>query len=108
MDPINRLCQNMYISAPTISQYAAMEAFNATEELDKRKDIYIENLRLLKEGLPKAGFTNFIVADGAFYLFCNVENITDNSEELCKEILNNAKVAITPGLYINKLLVLLI
>ena len=87
----------MFISAPTISQYAALASFDCTAILDERKKTYQDNLTILKQGLPSAGFTNFIPADGAFYLYCNVENICDNSEGLCKDILDNAGVAITPG-----------
>jgi aspartate/methionine/tyrosine aminotransferase len=79
IDNINKLCQNMYISAPTISQHAALAAFDCTTTLNQRKQAYLENLQLLKEGLPLCGFKKFVVADGAFYLYCDVTDITDGT-----------------------------
>ena len=50
------------------------------------------------EGLPKAGFGNIAPPDGAFYVYADVSDITDDSRAFCAEILDKAGVAVTPGL----------
>lgn len=95
--PIERLAQNLFICAPAISQYAALSAFDAYDELEANKAAYRTNRGLLLEELPKAGFTNILPADGAFYLYADVRHLTDNSAELAKKILEDCGVAVTPG-----------
>jgi aspartate/methionine/tyrosine aminotransferase len=48
--------------------------------------------------LPKAGFTRISPPDGAFYIYADVSEFTDNSLAFAAEILNRAGVAVTPGL----------
>src|ERR1700760_4414934 len=74
--PIERLQQNLAISVPTLSQIAAEAAFDGTEEMEAIKRGYVENRRILIEGLPKAGLTDFLPADGAFYLYADVSKFT--------------------------------
>src|SRR6201991_1260357 len=95
--PIERLQQNLSISVPTLSQIAAEAAFDGTEEMDAIKRGYLENRRILIEGLPKAGLTDFLPADGAFYLYADVSKFTDDSLEFAKRMLEEARVAATPG-----------
>ncbi len=89
------LAQNILISAPTLSQYAALEAFNyeylqsIKEEFQKRRDFLYENLKdIFKISEPQ----------GAFYLWCDISRYSDNSYEFAKELLYKAKVATTPGI----------
>ena len=95
--PIERLQQNLAISVPTLSQIAAEAAFDGTGEMEAIKRGYVENRRLLIEGLPKAGLTDFLPADGAFYLYADVSRFTDDSFEFAKRMLEQARVAATPG-----------
>ena len=95
--PIERLQQNLAISVPTLSQIAAEAAFDGTEEMEAIKRGYVENRRILIEGLPKAGLTEFLPADGAFYLYADVSRFTDDSFDFAKRMLEEAKVAATPG-----------
>src|SRR5437868_872742 len=94
---IERLQQNLAISVPTLSQIAAEAAFDGTEEMEAIKRGYLENRRILIEGLPKAGLTSFLPADGAFYLYADVSRFTVDSFEFAKRMLEQAKVAATPG-----------
>jgi aspartate/methionine/tyrosine aminotransferase len=96
--PIERLQQNLSISVPTLSQIAAEAAFEGREEMEAIKRGYIENRRILIEGLPKAGLTKFLPADGAFYLYADVSDFTADSFEFAKQMLEKAHVAATPGL----------
>jgi aspartate/methionine/tyrosine aminotransferase len=98
MRPIERLAQNLYISPPAIAQAAALGAFDAGEELEANRKSYAENRQLLLEELPKAGFVNFAPADGAFYLYCDVSDTTDDAAALAAILLAEAGVAVTPGI----------
>jgi len=95
--PIERLQQNLAISVPTLSQIAAEAAFDGYEEMEAIKRGYLENRRILIEGLPKAGLTKFLPADGAFYLYADVSDFTSDSFEFAKRMLEQAHVAATPG-----------
>ena len=95
--PIERLQQNLSISVPTLSQIAAEAAFDGREEMEEIKHGYEENRRILIEGLPRAGMTKFLPADGAFYLYADVSDFTADSFEFAKAMLEKAGVAVTPG-----------
>jgi aspartate/methionine/tyrosine aminotransferase len=95
--PIERLQQNLAISVPTLSQIAAEAAFDGTAEMEAIKRGYVENRRILIEGFPKAGLTDFLPADGAFYLYADVSKFTSDSFEFAKRMLQEAHVAATPG-----------
>src|ERR1700749_2310878 len=95
--PIERLQQNLAISVPTLSQLAAEAAFDGRDEMEAVKRGYVENRRILIEGLPKAGLTNFLPADGAFYLYADVSDFTTDSFAFAKKMLEEAHVAATPG-----------
>ncbi len=93
-----RLAQNLFICAPAASQAAALGAFEGAEEVDANKQTYARNRTLLLQELPKAGFQNIVPADGAFYLYCNISAFGMTSPELARRILEEAGVAITPGI----------
>ena len=96
--PIERLQQNLAISVPTLSQIAAEAAFEGRAEMEDVKHGYQENRRILIEGLPRAGLTKFLPADGAFYLYADVSAFTSDSFEFAKQMLEKAHVAATPGI----------
>ncbi|MCK1335188.1 aminotransferase class I/II-fold pyridoxal phosphate-dependent enzyme [Bradyrhizobium sp. 38] len=96
--PIERLQQNLSISVPSLSQIAAEAAFDGAAEMEEIKHGYQENRRILIEGLPKAGLTRFLPADGAFYLYADVSDFTSDGFEFAKQMLEQAHVAVTPGL----------
>ena len=95
--PIDRLQQNFAISVPTLSQIAAEAAFDGQAEMENVKHGYEENRRILVEGLPGAGLDKFLPVDGAFYLYADVLKFTDDSFEFAKRMLEEAGVAVTPG-----------
>jgi len=95
--PIERLQQNLSISVPTLSQIAAEAAFEGREEMEAIKRGYLENRRILIEGLPQAGLRSFLPADGAFYLYADVSAFTSDSHAFAKTMLEEAHVAATPG-----------
>ncbi len=95
--PIERLQQNLSISVPSLSQIAAEAAFDGAAEMEEIKHGYQENRRILIKGLPKAGLSKFLPADGAFYLYADVSDFTSDSFEFAKQMLEQAHVAATPG-----------
>jgi len=96
--PIERLAQNLYISAPYLSQVGALAAFEATEELDAVRDGYARNRAILLDALPDLGLGRVHPADGAFYLYADVANLTNDAADFCRRMLHEAHVAATPGL----------
>ncbi len=96
--PIERLQQNLSISVPTLSQIAAEAAFEGREEMEAIKHGYQENRRILVEGLPRAGLTDFLPADGAFYLYADVSKFSSDSFAFAGEMLEKIHVAATPGI----------
>jgi len=88
------IAQNILISAPTLSQYASLNAFDyeylekVKNEFKKRRDFIYENLKDVFECKKP---------EGAFYLWCNISKYSNDSLEFSKKLLKDAKVAITPG-----------
>ncbi len=95
---IERLAQNLYISPPTISQVAALGAFDGIDELEAIKAGYAANRALLLNELPAAGITSILPADGAFYLYADVSALTSDSAAFAKTMLKEIGVAVTPGI----------
>jgi len=96
--PVERLQQNLAISVPTLSQVAALAAFDGREEMEAVKHGYEENRRILIEGLPAAGLDKFLPVDGAFYLYADVSRFSNDSFDFAKRMLEEAGVAATPGI----------
>ena len=95
---IERLAQNLFICPSHAGQVAALAALDCGEELDTNLQVYRANRKLMLEGLPAAGFTRIAPPDGAFYVYADVSDMTDDSRALAAEILDKAGVAVTPGL----------
>ena len=95
---VERLAQNMFICAPHASQVVALAAMECREELTAYQAVYQKNRRLMIEGLPKAGFDRIAPPDGAFYIYADISHLTSNSLSFAREILQEAGVAVTPGL----------
>ena len=97
MQAVDRLAQNLFISAPTLSQRAALAAFDCTDELRANVARYARNREILLRELPKVGLDNLAPADGAFYIYADIARITNDSPEFCRRMLAEAGVAATPG-----------
>ncbi|HMB09860.1 pyridoxal phosphate-dependent aminotransferase [Saliniramus sp.] len=96
--PVEVLAQSLYISAPYISQVAAIAAFEATDELEVIKAGYARNREILLEALPGIGITEMHPVDGAFYVYADIARFTNDSLDFCKRMLDEAGIAATPGL----------
>ncbi|GMH68674.1 hypothetical protein TrST_g4390 [Triparma strigata] len=103
-DSINRLAQNMYINAPTLSQQAAVALFDDPEvdrELDRRVAEYAKSRKVVLDTLTELGLNTpgaIAPADGAFYVYVDLkEKARNDATNLCIRLLKEAGVAITPG-----------
>jgi aspartate/methionine/tyrosine aminotransferase len=67
------------------------------DELEANKRVYMANRDLLLAALPKAGLTEIVPADGAFYLYADVGAYTNDSLAFAKRMLDETSVAATPG-----------
>jgi len=95
--PVERLAQNLFISAPGISQVAALAAMDCGAELEQHRARYAANRTLLLEALPSAGIDRLAPAEGAFYLYADVGHLTNDSAAFCGRMLAEIGVAATPG-----------
>ena len=89
------IAQNLYISAPTISQYAGVEAFDY-EYLDSVRETFRQRRDYLYSEL-KDIFNIDSKPEGAFYLWCDISKYSTNSLSFAKEMLEAIHVAVTPG-----------
>lgn len=97
--PMEILAQNLTICPPAISQHAALAAFGpaAREELTGHVQRYADNRALLARRLPELGLASATIPDGAFYVWCDIAHLTDDSVTWCQEVLADTGVALTPG-----------
>jgi aspartate/methionine/tyrosine aminotransferase len=95
--PVERLAQNLFISAPHISQVAAEAAFGCEAELQANIARYRRSRDHLLAALPGAGFARLSPAEGAFYLFADISDRSNDSAGFCARMLLEAGVAASPG-----------
>ena len=99
VEAMERLAQNIFLAAPTISQHAALAAFSPEtmaileqrrSEFERRRDYLLPALRAL-------GFEFPVVPQGAFYLYADSSALTHDSFVFARKLLDEAGVAVTPG-----------
>jgi len=95
--PVECLAQNMFICAPAIAQVAAEAAFDCHDELQANIARYRRSRDHLLTTLPAAGFTRLSPAEGAFYLFADISDRSNDSAAFCTRMLREAGVAVSPG-----------
>ncbi len=92
-----KIHQYAIMSAPTISQYAALEAVkNGDEDIEMMKKEYNMRRRVLVDGLNRLGLKCF-EPFGAFYVFPDISSTGLTSDEFCNQLLEKEKVAVIPG-----------
>lgn len=99
IDAATKLAQNLFISAPTIAQYAALKAFDhkAITEFEFRKNLLNERRKTLLTGLQALGLQPVVPAQGAFYIYVDISAITSDAKQWCLDLLEAEFVALTPG-----------
>lgn len=94
---MTKVHQFAIMSAPTTSQYAAIEALrNCAGEVAAMRDQYDMRRRLLVDGLNRLGLTCF-EPEGAFYVFPSIRKTGMKSLEFCEKLLEEERVAVVPG-----------
>jgi aspartate/methionine/tyrosine aminotransferase len=96
---LDKLAQNLYLAAPTPAQHAALAAFQPEtlailetrrQELKARRDYLVPELRRLGFDIP-------VTPQGAFYIYAGCAKLTKDSFGFARDLLEQAGVAITPG-----------
>ncbi|MDG2141412.1 MAG: aminotransferase class I/II-fold pyridoxal phosphate-dependent enzyme [Gammaproteobacteria bacterium] len=95
----NTLAQNLFISAPSIAQHAALACFTAEAEeiFEERRLEFARRKNFLSNELRNLGFKIPTSIQGALYIYADISNFSQNSELFCRDLLNQNQVAITPG-----------
>ncbi|RPI44291.1 MAG: pyridoxal phosphate-dependent aminotransferase [Betaproteobacteria bacterium] len=99
VDAIERMAQNVYLAVSTPAQYAALAAFGPDNLaiLEQRRSVLRERRDYLVEALRRLDFDVPVVPEGAFYVYANCARLTGDSFDLGKRLLEEAGVAVTPG-----------
>ncbi len=98
--PMQALMQNFFISANSVSQWAGLAALTVPEvqeEVAQMVRTYDERRRFMIRRLREMGFGIAVEPTGAFYVFANAKKFADDSLALAFEILEKARVGVTPG-----------
>lgn len=88
---------SLFLTAPSISQHAALAALDCTEELEGHRATYARNREILLEALPRLGLQRIAPPDGAFYIYADVSDFTDDSLSFCKKLLLDTGLAAGTG-----------
>ena len=97
INTIEKLSMSLFLCPPTFSQLIAIKAFEDYDILNKNVLIYKKNRDILTSSFEGIGFFKYAPPDGAFYLYIDVSNITDDSTDLAIKLLKEAGVSSTPG-----------
>jgi aspartate/methionine/tyrosine aminotransferase len=97
IDAVERLVGNFALCPPAVSQHAALAAFGAYQELEANVERYARNRELLLQALPAIGLDRLAPAAGAFYLYADVSQFTDDSLPWVAQVLADTGVALAPG-----------
>lgn len=99
MHPLQKVHQNFFISASSISQWAGVAALkNAESDVEKMKETYDKRRRYMTGRLKDLGFGLSVEPRGAFYILVNAKHLSSSSYELAFDILEKAGVGVTPGI----------
>jgi aspartate/methionine/tyrosine aminotransferase len=89
---------NLFLSAPSISQAAALHVFDETASLAAAVRSYARNREVLWAALHRMGIDKVAPPDGAFYLYADVAHLTGDSLAFCQRMLEETGVATAPGI----------
>ncbi|MCW8829345.1 MAG: aminotransferase class I/II-fold pyridoxal phosphate-dependent enzyme, partial [Gammaproteobacteria bacterium] len=97
---VEKLAQNLFIAAPTLAQHAALAAFSpeSLAILEQRKEAFRQRRDYLLPALRELGFEIPVTPQGAFYLYADCSRFSNDSFSFAAELLEQAGVAITPGI----------
>ncbi len=97
--PIQKMQQNFFICANSVVQEAGIAALKESgEDVARMKEIYNQRRKFILKGLRQLGLGVTVDPTGAFYVFANAKHISNDSYRLAFDILENARVGVTPGI----------
>lgn len=98
--PLEKLAQNLYISASSIAQYAALACFEpeTLAILEARRAEFAQRRDYLLSALRALGFGIEVEPEGAFYIYANISAFGGDAQDFCRHVLETEFVAVTPGL----------
>jgi aspartate/methionine/tyrosine aminotransferase len=98
IDRLSAYLINFFLTPASISQHAALAAFDDLEELEASVEQYARNRSHLITELARMGITGIAPPDGAFYVYADVGHLTDDSLAFCRRLLDDTGVAVAPGI----------
>ncbi len=97
--PMQKLQQNLFISANSFVQWGAITGLKeAKEDVHKMIGIYDQRRRFIIKRIKELGFGISVEPTGAFYVFANAKRFSNDSYKFAFDILKEAKVGVTPGI----------
>ena len=97
--PMQKIQQNFFISASSVSQKAGLVALTeAHDDVARMRQTYAERRNFLVKGLRELGFNIPVEPFGAFYVLVNAKHLNEDSYKLAFDILEKAHVGVTPGI----------
>jgi len=96
--PLQKMCQNFFVSPNDFVQAAGVAALReAGPDRDRMRGVFAERRRVILDGLRRLGFGIAAEPMGAFYVLANARRFTEDSYRFAFEILERAKVGVAPG-----------
>ncbi len=89
---------SLFLTPPVLAQKAGLMAFECAEELGGHVATYARNRAILLDALPKLGLGRIAPPDGAFYIYADASEFTEDSLSFCKQLLADTGVATAPGI----------
>lgn len=89
---------NLFLTPPSLAQHAGLVAMDCTEELESHLATYARNRQLLLDALPALGLARIAPPDGAFYIYADLSDFTDDALEFCQHLVQDTGVATAPGI----------
>ena len=99
MRPMQKIQQNLFISASSFAQWGALTGLKESKrDVEKMIEIYDQRRRYLIPKLRQLGFGITVEPTGAFYILANAKRFSHDSYQLAFDIQKKAKVGVTPGI----------
>ena len=97
---LEKLAQNLYISAPSMAQHAALACFEEEAQVifEQRRAEFEQRRNYLLPALRALGFVIDVEPQGAFYLYADISAFGGDAYDFCQHMLESQKIAFTPGL----------
>ncbi|MFM5894400.1 MAG: pyridoxal phosphate-dependent aminotransferase [Novosphingobium sp.] len=98
VDAARARMSNLFLTPPSLAQHAGLVAMDCTQDLEGHIATYAANRELLLAALPDLGLAKIAPPDGAFYVYADVSDYTDDSMQFCMQLLEDTGVATAPGI----------